>query len=82
MAFVEKISRQPTIDRIMWLLDIILMRYNEKEQTQQREIQKYRVWDKITARKCSESESSAQGGEQFQEKSDVIWRKGSGDSNS
>lgn len=36
MAFVEKISR-PTIDRIMWLLDIILMRYNETEQTQQRE---------------------------------------------
>jgi hypothetical protein len=45
MALAEKISRQPSIDSVMWLLVITLKQINKgKEQTVQGKIQKCTLW--------------------------------------
>ena len=62
MALAEDISRQPSIDSVMWLLVITLMQTNhEKETAGQRETQNDIFEEKRSTRKCNRAKSRAQG---------------------
>ena len=52
MELAEEISRQPSIDSVMWLLVVTLMQiYNDKEQAEQGKIQNVQI-EKKRSNRC------------------------------
>lgn len=75
MALAEKISKQSSIDCVMWLLVTSLMlSYNVKEQ-QNRENYKLQFEEERSTSKYKGPKSSAQGNEEFKEKPEHKWNK-------
>lgn len=77
---LAEMSRQPSIDCVLWLLVVTVRQlYNEKEQAAQRERWNIPFEENRSTRKCNGAESSAQADEDFKEKLDAKWDKGSSD---
>lgn len=62
-VLLEEISRQPSIDRVLWLLVVSLTQiYSREEQAGQRETQRGQLEERKNARKCNiGAKSCAQG---------------------
>lgn len=73
-------SRQLSIDCVLWLLVVTVRQlYNEEEQAAQRERWNIPFEENRSTRNCNGAESSTQADEDFKEKLDAKWDKGSSD---
>ncbi|KAL6034459.1 hypothetical protein STEG23_019827 [Scotinomys teguina] len=80
IALAKEISKQSSIDSVMWLLVFILRKmYNEKEQGEEGKIQNVQIEEKRDTTKWNGAKPYVQGDEQINEEPDVKWNKGSGD---
>ena len=62
----KEISKQPSIDSVVWLLVLTLMKmYNEKEQAEQGKIQNVQFEEKRGTRTLSGAKSCVQGDRQI-----------------
>lgn len=65
ILFAEEISIQPTLDCVMWILVITLIKiYNEKHQAEQAKLQSVQVKEREDTRKWNGSKSQGQGDKQ------------------
>lgn len=75
IPWAEEISKQPSIDSVVWLLVLTLMKiYNEKNQAEQGILQNVKFKEERNTKKWNGAKSCVQGDKQTKK-----WNKGSGD---